>query len=102
MKKIVNFIQKIFDKIKIPFRFIRNQYYNFLRSYKWFIRMWNNHDWDDGFLIQMMVDKMKDMRYQLDVKDKWFVNLRDQPLSFENQEERIDCIAGLDKAIEIG
>lgn len=51
----------------------------------------------------MMVDKMKDIRYQLDVRDKNFVDLRHQPKSFTDEcDETIDILKSLDDAIEIG
>lgn len=87
-------------------RKIKKFYNNFKRSSKWFIRMWKNYDWDDWFLIKLMVDKMKDMRYQLDVVDKDFVDLRHQPNKFhlpdDDNYEIIDCLEGLDKAIMLG
>ncbi len=67
--------------------------------------MWNNYDWDYTCLIEMMVDKMKDMRYQLDVIDKDFVDLRHQP-EFHGPNDTdyniVDELAGLDRAIELG
>lgn len=79
---------------------------NLCRSTKWFIRMWNNYDWDDAFLIKTIVYKLKDMQYQLDVIDKSFVDLRHQPdrLHAPNDTDYniIDMLAELDKAIEIG
>ena len=34
---------------------------NLRRSCRWFKRMWNNYDFDDGYLIEVIVWKMKDM-----------------------------------------
>lgn len=104
-------LKKIFNKVwewtcspfKKLYRNIRRIYHNFVRSSKWFIRMWNNYDWDHYYLLLMIVDKMKDMRYQLDVVDSSFVDLRHQPASMDSTEsDTVDNLAGLDKAIEIG
>ena len=80
---------------------IKNFWHNLKRSCRWFKRMWNNYDFDSYFLIQMMVDKMKDMRYQFDYIDAKFVDLRHQP-SYNDSNIIIDRIAELDKAIEVG
>lgn len=68
--------------------------------------MWNNYDWDYNFLIKVMVDKMKDMRYQFDNVDKWFVDLRHQPIGTSSPDdsdyESEDHLVGLDRAIELG
>ena len=80
---------------------IKNFWHNLKRSCRWFKRMWNNYDFDSYFLIQMMVDKMKDMRYQFDYIDAKFVDLRHQP-SYNDSNIIIDSIAELDKAIEVG
>ena len=88
------------------FKKIRNFWYNLSRSTKWFVRMWSNHDYDDFFLIQMIVYKMEDMRFQFDVRDKWFVDLRHQPDKFHSPNDKsyniIDCLDGLDKSIDLG
>lgn len=87
-----------------PFKKIREFWYKLSRSTRWFIRMWNNYDWDDGFLIEMMVLKMKDMRHQLDVVDRKFVDLRHQPIKLNDDGTTgvVDELAGLDRAIEVG
>ncbi|MCM1221187.1 MAG: hypothetical protein NC548_42575 [Lachnospiraceae bacterium] len=104
-------LKKIFNEVwewtcspfKKMYRNIRGFYHNFVRSSKWFARMWNNFDWDHYYLILMIVDKMKDMRYQLDVVDGEYVDLRHQPASMDADEsDTVDRLAGLDKAIEIG
>lgn len=65
--------------------------------------MWKNFDWDGDFLIEMMVKKMKDMRYQFDVVDSVFIDLRHQPLTHNEGDERTqDCLEELDKAIALG
>lgn len=100
---------KLLKKIKnlAPIRWVRHTIDRLHNSSKWFIRMWNNYDWDYYFLFEMMVMKLKDMRYQLDVVDADFVDLRHQPVKGgtkpgdEDYEEQ-DCLAGLDKVIEIG
>ena len=73
----------------------------FKRSCRWFKRMWNNHDFDDTYLIQTMVWKMEDMLYQLDVKDSWFIDLRHQDCC-EDDEYGGDKIKSLEECIEIG
>lgn len=84
-------------------RIFKKFYYNFKRSSKWFIRMWGNYDWDYNYLIEMMVDKMKDMRNQFDNVDVKYVDLRHQPKSFtDDNGETVDNLTGLDKAIELG
>ena len=94
-----------------PFNWIKNKitrfYRKLSRSCKWFLRMWNNHDWDYTYFIEMMVDKMKDMRYQFDVVDKDFVDMRHQPTKVfskpeDSDYEEVDNLIGLDKAIELG
>jgi hypothetical protein len=40
--------------------------------------MWNNHDFDDSYLMEVIIWKMKDMLYQLDVLDSDIVDLRNQ------------------------
>ena len=106
---MIHFIKKLGNKICKPFKWVKrtveNFILNFIKSSKWFIRMWNNHDWDGDFLIEMMVYKMKDIRYQLDVRDRWFVDLRHQPKNIDDKgesSETEDHLEGLDKAIEIG
>lgn len=71
------------------------------RSCKWFKRMWNNYDFDDGYLIEVIVWKMKDMLYQLDVKDSWFVDLRHQEIHNDNGYDG-DLLKSLEECIEIG
>lgn len=63
--------------------------------------MWNNHDGDDIYLIQTIVWKMKDMLYQLDVEDRWFVDLRHQEHCSDNGYGG-DLIRSLEECIEIG
>lgn len=87
MKTIISNIKQFFVKLK--------------RSCKWFKRMWNNHDFDDGYLIQVIVWKMKDMLYQLDVVDRWFVNLREQEHCKDNGYNG-DLLKSLEECIEIG
>ena len=71
------------------------------RSCRWFKRMWNNHDFDSAFLMQVIVWKMKDMLYQLDVVDKSFVDLRNQEHLKDNGYEG-DMLKSLEECIEIG
>ena len=87
MKKIISYIKNFFCKLR--------------RSCKWFRRMWNNHDFDDGYLIQVIVWKMKDMLYQLDVVDRSFVDLRNQEHLKDNGYNG-DLIKSLEECIEIG
>lgn len=87
MKKIISYIKNFFRKLR--------------RSCKWFIRMWNNHDFDDGYLMQVIVWKMKDMLYQLDVVDRRFVNLRNQEHCKDNGYNG-DLLKSLEECIEIG
>jgi hypothetical protein len=63
--------------------------------------MWSNHDFDNAFLMQVMVWKMKDMLYQLDVVDKSFVDLRNQEHLKDNGYEG-DMLKSLEECIEIG
>ena len=63
--------------------------------------MWNNHDFDDGYLIQVIVWKMKDMLYQLDVVDRSFVDLRNQD-HYKDNGYNGDLIKSLEECIEIG
>lgn len=87
-----------------PIRKINEFYHKFKRSSKWFVRMWNNPDWDFDYLIIMIVLKLKDMRHQLDVVDADFVDLRHQPKDImdSDSEDTMDVLKGLDQAIEIG
>ena len=87
MKKIISYIKNFFRKLR--------------RSCKWFKRMWSNHDFDDGYLMQVIVWKMKDMLYQLDVVDRRFVNLRNQELCKDNGYNG-DLLKSLEECIEIG
>lgn len=101
------FIKKLGKKICEPFKWIYRTVRNFLRklkrSTKWFIRMWNNYDWEGEYLIDVMVYKMKDIRYQLEVLDRDFVDLRHQPIIEHGKTVGTeDHLAGLDKAIELG
>ena len=80
---------------------IRNFFVKLKRSCKWFRRMWDNHDFDDGYLIQVVVWKMKDMLYQLDVVDRKFVDLRNQEHYKDNGYDG-DLIKSLEECIEIG
>lgn len=80
---------------------IRNFFVKLKRSFKWFKRMWNNHDFDDGYLMQVIVWKMKDMLYQLDVVDKRFVDLRNQE-HYKDNGYNGDLIKSLEECIEIG
>lgn len=99
-KKSVDFLKNVFWKVSHP---IKRFFENFKRSSKWFVRMWNNYDWESTYLIEMMVEKMKDMRYQFDVRDKHFINLRHQPVNFsEDCDEFTDLLKSLDEAIEVG
>ena len=63
--------------------------------------MWDNHDFDDGYLMQVIVWKMKDMLYQLDVVDRDIVDLRHQPHCTDNGYDG-DLIKSLEECIEIG
>ena len=87
MKKIILKVRNFFVKLK--------------RSCKWFKRMWNNHDFDDGYLMQVIVWKMKDMLYQLDVLDSDIVDLRNQEHLKDNGYNG-DLIKSLEECIEIG
>ena len=87
MKKIISYIKNFFRKLR--------------RSCKWFKRMWNNHDFDDGYLMQVIVWKMKDMLYQLDIVDRRFVNLREQE-HCKNNGYNGDLLKSLEECIEIG
>ena len=80
---------------------MRRFFSNLKRSCRWFKRMWNNYDFDDGYLIEVIVWKMKDMLYQLDVLDRSFVDLRDQQLYKDNGYDG-DLIKSLEECIEIG
>ena len=74
---------------------------NLRRSCRWFKRMWNNYDFDDGYLIEVIVWKMKDMLYQLDVLDSDFVDLRYQEHCKDNGYDG-DLLKSLEECIEIG
>lgn len=87
MKKIILKVRNFFVKLK--------------RSCKWFKRMWNNHDFDDSYLMQVIVWKMKDMLYQLDVLDSDIVDLRNQEHCKDNGYDG-DLIKSLEECIEIG
>lgn len=87
MKRIISSIKNFFIKLK--------------RSCKWFRRMWNNHDFDDSYLMEVIVWKMKDMLYQLDVVDSDFVDLRNQEHCKDNGYDG-DLIKSLEECIEIG
>ena len=63
--------------------------------------MWNNYDFDDGYFIEVIVWKMKDMLYQLDVEDSWFVDLRHQDMYKDNGYDG-DLLKSLEECIEIG
>ena len=87
MKRIISNIKNFFIKLK--------------RSCKWFRRMWNNHDYDSAYLIQVIVWKMKDMLYQLDILDSDIVDLRYQEL-YKNNGYNGDMLKSLEECIEIG
>lgn len=87
MKRIISNIKNFFIKLK--------------RSCKWFRRMWNNHDFDDSYFITVIVWKMKDMLYQLDVVDSKFVDLRNQEFYKDNGYNG-DLLKSLEECIEIG
>lgn len=74
---------------------------NLRRSCRWFKRMWNNYDFDDGYLIEVIVWKMKDMLYQLDVLDGDIVDLRHQEHCKDNGYDG-DMLKSLEECIEIG
>lgn len=80
---------------------IRGFFRKLKRSCKWFKRMWNNHDYDDAYLIQVIVWKMKDMLHQLDVVDSNIVDLRNQEHCKDNGYDG-DLIKSLEECIEIG
>lgn len=90
---------------KKPIRVIRNFFYRLKRSTKWFVRTWNTYDFDSYYLLVMIVQKLKDMRYQFDVIDSNIVDLRHQPARFNNnsdESDTVDLLAPLDRAIELG
>lgn len=87
MKRIISNIKNFFIKLK--------------RSCKWFKRMWNNHDFDDSYFITVIIWKMKDMLYQLDVVDSKFVDLRNQEFYKDNGYNG-DLLKSLEECIEIG
>lgn len=74
---------------------------NLRRSCRWFKRMWNNYDFDDGYLIEVIVWKMKDMLYQLDVLDSNVVDLRNQQHCKDNGYDG-DLLKSMEECIEIG
>ena len=80
---------------------MRRFFFFFKRGCGWLKRMWNNYDFDDGYLIEVIVWKMKDMLYQLDVLDRRFVDLRNQQLYKDNGYDG-DLIKSLEECIEIG
>lgn len=80
---------------------MRRFFNNLKRGCRWLKRMWNNYDFDDGYLIEVIVWKMKDMLYQLDVLDRRFVDLRNQQLYKDNGYDG-DLIKSLEECIEIG
>ena len=80
---------------------MRRFFNNLKRGCRWLKRMWNNYDFDDGYLIEVIVWKMKDMLYQLDVLDRSFVDLRNQQLYKDNGYDG-DLIKSLEECIEIG
>ena len=80
---------------------IKNFFIKLKRSCRWFRRMWNNHDFDDAYLMQTIVWKMKDMLYQLDVVDSKFVDLRNQEFYKDNGYNG-DLLKSLEECIEIG
>jgi hypothetical protein len=63
--------------------------------------MWNNYDFDDAYLIRVIVWKMKDMLYQLDVVDSDIVDLRHQD-HFKDNGYDGDLLKSLEECIEIG
>lgn len=90
-----------------PIRNINHFFNNLKRSTKWFFRMWNNYDWDHEYLIDMIVFKLKDMRYTFDYVEK-HVDLRHQPSGEFIGEDSdsdlltVDNLEGLDRAIALG
>ena len=80
---------------------MRRFFNNLKRGCRLLKRMWNNYDFDDGYLIEVIVWKMKDMLYQLDVLDRSFVDLRNQQLYKDNGYDG-DLIKSLEECIEIG
>lgn len=80
---------------------IRIFFSNLRRSCRWFKRMWNNYDFDDVYLIKVIVWKMKDMLYQLDVVDSDIVDLRHQD-HFKDNGYDGDMLKSLEECIEIG
>lgn len=111
-------LKKFFDKIELglvwlwcyisrPFKTLWRKWERFYeklsRSCRWAKRMWNNPDWDYEYLLEMIVYKLKDIRYQLDVVDSYFVDLRHQPKTVGDENgETVDHLEGLDRAIELG
>lgn len=87
--------------LDLVFLKIKNFFHKLKRSCRWFVRMWNNHDYDDTYLIQVIVWKMKDMLYQLEVVDSNIVDLRNQEHCKYNGYDG-DLIKSLEECIEIG
>ena len=87
-------MKNIFSKIKQFFS-------KFRRSCVWFKRMWNNYDFDYNYLMEVIVWKMKDMLYQLDVVDKNIVDLRNQ-VQYKDNGYNGDLLKSLEECIEIG
>lgn len=94
--------------IDSPIRKINNFCDNLKRSTKWFFRMWNNYDWDHEYLIETILYKLKDMRYQFDNVDIKHVDLRHQPSGefigedIDSDLLTVDNLEGLDRAIALG
>jgi hypothetical protein len=63
--------------------------------------MWGNYDFDDSYLMQVIVWKMKDMLYQFDVVDSDIVDLRNQEHLKDNGYNG-DLIKSLEECIELG
>lgn len=91
----------ICDKMKKIISEIKNFFVKLRRSCRWFKRMWNNHDFDDSYLMRVIVWKMKDMLYQLDIVDKKFVDLRNQE-HYRDNGYNGDMIKSLEECIELG
>ena len=88
------------------FTYISRNINNFKRGLRWFRRAWGNYDFDYHYLIEMVLWKLKDMRYQFDNIDISYVDLRHQPTTNSKNEEiwevTEDHLEGLDRAIELG
>lgn len=100
---IIDNPREIYNKPRREFRIFCE---NFKRSSRWFVRAWNDSDVLMRFLVPMIVYKLKDMRYQFDVIDAGFVDLRHQPTGDYTGEdsdyETEDHLKELDMAIELG